>query len=569
MPSSVFLLEKIMDAGILGTWSQSAVDGNQRRDNTKPMPNTPSPNLPLPLRTGSQRGHAWWIVLACVAVVLPWLNPWSSGPNPNTLPWLASMAAALAGVAAYRVWADQATGEQWRAGPNCVLSALLCAALLSSAVGLTQYFGVSASLAPWVNYGRAGEAYGNLRQRNQFASLTAIGLTCVVYLAAQGPAFSSQRLLRALLLWGAIGLLAMANGASGSRTGALQWLMVAALAGLWSSKNRRSGLVMACGALLAYGAAVVLMPTLLHASTGVGSPGLLGRIEEPSGCQSRTVLWANVLELIAQKPLFGWGWGELKFAHFTHHYAGERFCALLDNAHNLPLHLAVELGVPVAAALCLALGWAVWRGKPWRETDAARQSAWAILAIIGLHSLVEYPLWYGPFQMAVGLSVWLLWRPHQADRVGARNRTSTGSALPSVVLALGMAAVAYVAWDYTRISQLYRAPAQRLEMFRTDTMAKARASVLFVREVQFAELTTTRLDNATAPRLLALAQRLLHFSPEPTVLKILLDSADVMGLEDDSLRHDQAQFSQAYPQEYARWQARRATVQRLRGEGTP
>lgn len=34
-------------------------------------------------------------------------------------------------------------------------------------------------------------------------------------------------------------------------------------------------------------------------------------------------------------------------------FPGERFCVLLDNAHNLPLHLAVELGVPVAALLCL------------------------------------------------------------------------------------------------------------------------------------------------------------------------------------------------------------------------
>ncbi len=27
--------------------------------------------------------------------------------------------------------------------------------------------------------------------------------------------------------------------------------------------------------------------------------------------------------------------------------------------------------------------------------------AWGVLAIILLHSLLEYPLWYGPFQMAL------------------------------------------------------------------------------------------------------------------------------------------------------------------------
>ena len=36
-------------------------------------------------------------------------------------------------------------------------------------------------------------------------------------------------------------------------------------------------------------------------------------------------------------------------------------------------------------------------------------AATSVLAIIALHSLVEYPLWYGPFQMAVGWCVWMLW----------------------------------------------------------------------------------------------------------------------------------------------------------------
>ena len=35
--------------------------------------------------------------------------------------------------------------------------------------------------------------------------------------------------------------------------------------------------------------------------------------------------------------------------------------------------------------------------------------AWAVLAVIGLHSLLEYPLWYGPFQIAFGLCLAWLW----------------------------------------------------------------------------------------------------------------------------------------------------------------
>ena len=109
-----------------------------------------------------------------------------------------------------------------------------------------------------------------------------------------------------------------------------------------------------------------------------------------------------MLALIVQHPWLGWGWRELGYAHYIHLYDGPRFCDILDNAHNLPLHLAVELGVPVAVTTCGLLGWWVVRAKPWAETDATRRMAWTVLAVVGLHSLLEYPLWYGPFQIAVG-----------------------------------------------------------------------------------------------------------------------------------------------------------------------
>src|SRR3954470_23707547 len=126
------------------------------------------------------------------------------------------------------------------------------------------------------------------------------------------------------------------------------------------------------------------------------------------------------MHLIAQKPWTGWGWGELDWAHFMTLYPGARFCDILDNAHSLPLHLAVELGLPVAAIACGAIAWALLRIAPWREADATRQLALCVLAVILIHSLLEYPLWYGPFQIAFGLALGLLWPALQTAPLSAR-----------------------------------------------------------------------------------------------------------------------------------------------------
>ena len=55
----------------------------------------------------------------------------------------------------------------------------------------------------------------------------------------------------------------------------------------------------------------------------------------------------------------------------------------------------------------------------------------------------------------------------------------------------GLAAAAYAAWDYHRISQLYLAPESRNAAYRSDTLAKVRHSWLFSNQVRFAELMLT------------------------------------------------------------------------------
>lgn len=485
-----------------------------------------------------------------IFITLPWLNPFSPGPSPAVMPWLVtlgSLAFVLLGAARVRL-ADVAA------------SAWLAAALLSAVLGLLQYFGASAVLGPWVNRTGLGEAFANLRQRNQFATLTHIGLAALLWWVAQGqsaPAAVGDASRPARRNWrpaaavAAAVLLAVGNAASSSRTGLVQLLMLLAMAGLWGGWRQPALRRVLLAAALAYAVAALALPVL--AGLDPHATGILARLHDgDSACASRLTLWGNVLHLIAQKPWFGWGWGELDYAHFITLYPGPRFCDILDNAHNLPLHLAVELGVPLALAVCGGGVWLVWRAKPWRELDASRQMAWTVLAGILLHSLLEYPLWYGPFQMAVGLCSWLLWRSPDRRSEQSGSFKVLATALSTSIAIFLIAIAAYAAWDYHRISQIYLTSNLRSAAYRNNTLQKIGDSWLFPNQVRFAELTTTPVTTNNAAHLNDLATALLHFSPEPRVIEKLIESAVLLGRDDEALFY-LVRYQAAFPESHAQW----------------
>ncbi|HEY9209232.1 MAG TPA: Wzy polymerase domain-containing protein, partial [Acidovorax sp.] len=352
-----------------------------------------------------------------------------------------------------------------------------------------------------------------------------------------------------LLVVAALALLAAGSAATASRTGAMQWLLMVVLLLWWRGTGGRLAVGLALVGMLLYALAGWILPVLLLDWTGFATEGVFARLGgDTQTCGSRRALWSNVLYLIAQKPWTGWGWGELDYAHYMTLFPGERFCTLLDNAHNLPLHLAVELGLPVAAIACGAVLVGVVRARPWAETDAVRQLAWGALAIIGLHSMVEFPLWYGPFQLVTVLALALLWRRSLLGWV--RSPALRVSAAVALVAVCGVGAA--VAWDYYRVSQLYRPMDSRPSAYQGNTLAKVSNTVLFTNQVDFALLTTTALTQENALQVHALATKLLHFSPEPRVIEKLIDSALLLG-RDDEVAFQLRRYRAAYPEEHARW----------------
>ena len=477
-------------------------------------------------------------------MALPWLNPFATGPSPAIVPWLFTLTCVAACMMlladASRDLLAKVTAWAW-----------LAAALISACIGLLQYFGVAALFSPWVNGTGPGEAFANLRQRNQFATLTNMGLASLIWVLTRWPMQPTR--ITSVAGLAAAALLAIGNAASSSRTGLVQLILLIALFALWGGLRLANVRRILYVAALAYVAGSVVLPLL--AGLDPASTGILARLQDGGpACGSRLILWRNVLHLITLRPWLGWGWGELDYAHFTTLYEGPRFCEILDNAHNLPLHLAVELGVPAALLICGAGLWLAWRAKPWREQDATRQMAWSVLAVILLHSLLEYPLWYGPFQMAFIVCVLLL-RQQSQHAVGPTYKNRRMPLRPIIkawTATILIAIVAFAAWDYHRVSQIFLAPDSRSPAYRDNTMAKIRGSWLFSSQVRFAEFVTTPLTRDNAAHVNAMAHQLLHYSPEARVAEKLIESAVLLGRDDEAL-HYLVRYRAAFPAEYARW----------------
>jgi hypothetical protein len=545
------------------------------------------------MRTPDQHNQFWTLGLLVVCVALPWLNPFASSPSTSVIPLLLSwMLAACAllvvvdmplvktpwssrdrwWVAVMTVWLiasliwvpavlDRALTAglfaslmcvwlMWAVGRRaasheplltCIAVAVLLAAVVSSVLGVLQYLDLAKALSPWVNQPLKGDAFANLRQRNQFASLTSLGL---VALLGWALAHSQTKALSArvwCLVVVSLNLLAAGLACSVSRTGAIEWLLVSALMVWWlCRRSPREGRTALLGLVVAAPLMVVVwsmvMPWLSLQLTGEWGASLIlrvaGQAQDYGMCGSRRVLWANVLALIAQHPWSGWGWGATDYAHFMTAYDGLRFCDMLDNAHDLPLHLAVEFGVPFAVVSLAAMAAWVWRRRPWQETQAWRVMAWCWLLVLGLHSLLEYPLWYGPFQMTLGLAIGLLWSaPDRYVEAEVGTQAQTRAMGVAALLFLGCL---YAAWDFHRVGQIYRPAATRDVAYRDDPLHHAKQSWLFRNQADFAEVTTQTVTADNAAALYPQALRLMHYSPEARVVQRVIDSGKLLGHDEQA-----------------------------------
>lgn len=288
-----------------------------------------------------------------------------------------------------------------------------------------------------------GRAVGNLRQPNHLSSVLLWAAVAVVALAELG------RLGRraAAALFAAI---VFAVVLSASRTGVVGVLLLAA----WGLVDRR----------LARGTrGLLLAAPVLYGLAWLGMAGWAQLAQHPFGGEARLAasdisgsrfgIWRNAWGLVAQQPWSGVGFGEFNLA-WTLTPFPDRPVAFFDHAHNLPLQLLVELGVPLAVLVMAALVAALWMAarcasRATGEIGVARRAALMMVTMIALHSLLEYPLWYAFFLLPAAWA--LAFAAGETTRQGVQRRTH---ALVGGGVAL-VAAAAFAVVDYLPVAAVF------------------------------------------------------------------------------------------------------------------
>ena len=365
----------------------------------------------------------------------------------------------------------------------------LIAGLLNAGLAAVQVFAPAWADGSWVaRSGLVGRAVGNLRQPNHLSSLLLWSAIAVVAL------LQMQRLRP----WPARVLFALGMGAvvlTASRTGGVSVLLLAA----WGAADR--GLARGVrGLLLSAPALYALAWGAMWFWAAAGEPGEhafggAARLQETDLSSSRFGIWANTLALIARHPWAGVGWGEFNLAWTLTPFPG-RPTAFFDHAHNLPLHLAAELGLPLAAAVLALLTWALWRawrGGPARPSSPTTRCAAMFVLMIGVHSLLEYPLWYAYFLLPAAWA-WgfALGRPAAAGELaGPAQAGLTQPAQPTWPRWAGavlVVAAALSTADYLRVVRIFSADPGAVPLARR--VADGRRSLLFSHHADYAAATT-------------------------------------------------------------------------------
>ena len=325
---------------------------------------------------------------------------------------------------------------------------LLFGAELNTLAGVLQHYRWNTFLNPVITSKTSSAVYGNTAQPNHYADYLALGMISlgVLYMRLSKRGWPPA-LLAALLAAPMLFVMVL----SGSRSSWLYLMFAAGLAFLWQwrDKSLRPLLYYSLALLVGFG----LMHFVVQIPWLAGSTGSVTSAERLFGDNAsgaiRWELWREAALIFARFPLLGSGFGQFAFQHqqmaVEMHYPA--IFGLYNNAHNIVMQIAAEAGLVGVAILLGTIGLWFWQSAV-RDAQFTLYHWWgyAVLAVLGIHSMLEYPLWYTYFIGVAAVTLGIF--DTTSYRLELRN---LGRASVAMMLVLGAVSLLQVFQDYKRL----------------------------------------------------------------------------------------------------------------------
>jgi hypothetical protein len=355
--------------------------------------------------------------------------------------------------------------------------------------------------------------YGNIAQPNHFANYLALGLASLGLLLARGSIRSWQA---ALLVAPMLFVMVL----SGSRSAWFYLIFIAGMSYLWQRRDKTYLPIMKYALTLLMGFALMHLVVQIPWFAGAGGVTTLDRMFGEVGSGGiRLYLWKESLLIFTHFPFLGAGFGQFAWQHFqlSAELHNLNIVGLYNNAHNLIMQLAAETGLAGLSILFATLG--MWFMQALKDQRTIYHWwGYCVLAVLGIHSLLEYPLWYAYFIGIAAISLGLM--ESTIYRLELRN---LGRLSVAMMLVLGVVTAAQLHTGYKKLeTSLALHPLSNED---TTYFSRLRDSLVDVNNYAllrpYAELYMTGLIEVSKDHLsdkLALNGQAMHFVPIGTVV---------------------------------------------------
>jgi hypothetical protein len=428
----------------------------------------------------SKRITSWRIPLIAVACIVPIsFVPLQHLSGIHLLPQLAfAWILYLLWTAAMAVAAATVTGN---ANPSTVHKAIAIGLALAA---LGNGAGILLNMSP-------ARAISLVGQPNRLATVLWLGTASIWHLYMTRHCSRSTAIIIA-------GILAALSVVSGSRMIYLFWIALASIStwasGMWGGGwHSRAKAI----SLIALGTIFLSMLDFMFkffawtplTSIERSAPSVL--VSDP-----RMSLWRETITMITGAPWLGIGAGNFRISMLDASSLAPAFASTFphaEHAHNILLQLAAEFGIPAAIlTVAITVYTMLQGGRATPRTGSILPLS--LPAILSIHSMLEYPLWFlsylGPLTLLLGSHTKPTWS------IAVPRKLALGACLAA------FGGLLFTAIDYGNLANILRGnAAPEHDNAALERMAKTSVFAPYAEAILLARLTPSSTEAAQQARL--------------------------------------------------------------------